>query len=117
MTVTIGLFFIVALVTNVVLNLVIGIFAFLPDGQEQVGIVASEVASAGLLLMAFFLVYKLVPRRPVTRRAALVGAVTATMLFLLARPLFVGYVEQFAAYSEVYGPLAIVIILVFWAWL
>lgn len=117
MTVTIGIFFIAAMVTNVVLNLVIGIFAFLPDGQEQVGLVASEVASAGLLLMAFFLVYKLVPRRPVNRRAALVGAVTATALFVLARPLFVGYVEQFASYSEVYGPLAIVIILVFWAWL
>lgn len=116
MAVTIGLFFIAAVVTNVVLNLLLGVLYFLPDGQEQVGVLASEVASAGLLLAAFFLVYKVVPRRTVTPTAALVGAATATALFTLARPLFVGYVELFANYSAIYGPLAIVIMLVFWAW-
>lgn len=117
MAVTIGLFFIAAVMTNVVLNLLLGVLDFLPDGQEQVGLLASEAAAAGLLLAAFFLVYKVVPRRTVSRKAALAGAITATVLFTLARPLFVGYVEQFANYSAVYGPLAIVIILVFWAWL
>jgi len=117
MAITIGLFFIAALVSNVVLNLLIGVFRFLPDGQEQASVIASEGASVLLLLVAFFLVYKVVPRRPVQRRAALAGSITATVLFALARPLFLRYVEQFANYSEIYGPLAIVIILVFWSWL
>lgn len=117
MALTIGLFFIAALVTNVMLNLVIGLLTFLPDGQEQASVLASEGASALLLLVAFFLIYKVVPRRPVSKRSALGGAITATLIFTLARPLFVRYVEQFANYNEIYGPLAIVIIMVFWAWL
>ena len=117
MAITIGLFFIAALVSNVVLNLLLGILHFLPDGAAEVTVLASEGVSLLLLYVAFFLVYKVVPRRDVSRRAALGGALTATVLFALARPLFLGYVEEFANYSAVYGPLAIVIILVFWAWL
>lgn len=116
MALTIGLFFIAALLSNVVLNVLIGLLRFLPDGAAEVGFLASEGASLLLLYVAFFLVYKIVPRRHVSRRAALAGGLTATVLFTVARPLFVGYVEQFANYSAIYGPLAIVIILVFWAW-
>lgn len=116
MAITIGVFFIAALVTNMVLNVLIGALTFLPDGQEQTAATASTGAAV-VLLVAFFLVYKLVPRQVVSRRAALTGSITATVLFTLARPLFVGYVEQFANYSAIYGPLAIVIILLFWAWL
>ena len=117
MALTIGLFFIAALVSNVVLNLLVGVFRILPDGQEQATILASEGLSAVLLLFAFFLIYKVVPRRSVSRWAALAGSVTATALFILARPLFLGYVDQLANYSEIYGQLAIVIVLVFWAWI
>lgn len=41
----------------------------------------------------------------------------AALLFILARPLFVRYLNQFASYQDIYGSLAIVIILVFWAWI
>lgn len=39
------------------------------------------------------------------------------MLFLIAQPVFVGYIQRFANYSLVYGPLAIVITLVLWTWI
>lgn len=117
MAITIGFFFIAALVSNLALSLLIGVLNFLPGSEEQTSIIASEGVSALLLLVAFFLVYKIVPRRPVRRRAALGGSITATVLVTLARPLFVRYVDQFANYSEIYGSLAIVIVLVFWSWL
>lgn len=41
----------------------------------------------------------------------------ATLLFVLARPLFVSYLRRFANYNLIYGSLAIVIIMVFWAWI
>lgn len=117
MAITIGFFFIAALVSNLALSLLIGVLNFLPGSEEQTSVIASEGVSALLLLVAFFLVYKIVPRRPVRRRAALGGSITATVLVTMARPLFVRYVDQFANYSEIYGSLAIVIVLVFWSWL
>ncbi|MDX1688359.1 MAG: YihY/virulence factor BrkB family protein [Candidatus Promineifilaceae bacterium] len=117
MAVSIGLFFIVALVASVVLNLLIGVLNVLPNGQDEVSFLLSEGLSLSLLLVAFFLIYKVVPRHKVGQPAALVGALTATVLFTLGRPLFLRYVGQFANYNEIYGPLAIVIVLVFWAWI
>lgn len=49
--------------------------------------------------------------------AALTGAVVFTLLFLIAQPVFVGYIQRFANYSLAYGPLAIVITLVLSTWI
>ena len=70
-----------------------------------------------LLAVSVFLIYQFVPRRKVTWWASLAGAVLFTVLFLVAQPLFTGYIQRFANYNLIYGPLAIVIILVLWTWL
>ena len=66
---------------------------------------------------AYYLIYQYVPRRRVKRRAAAGGAILATVMFMVAQPLFLRYVNNFAHYNLVYGSLAIVIALVFWSWL
>ena len=50
-------------------------------------------------------------------RAALIGAVVSTTLVLTARPVFLRYVSDFGAYNLIYCSIAIVIILVVWAWI
>jgi membrane protein len=72
---------------------------------------------AVLLLISLFLIYRYVPRRRVEWWAALVGAIMFTVLFLVAQPLFTSYIETFANYNLVYGPLAVVITLVLWTWI
>jgi membrane protein len=58
-----------------------------------------------------------VPRYRTDWRAAAAGAVLAALLILVARPVFLTYVWQFASYNLIYGSLAIVIILIIWAWI
>jgi membrane protein len=70
-----------------------------------------------LLVLAFFLTYRYVPRRDVSHRAALIGALTATILFIAARPIFLSYLNRFDEYNLLYGSLTFLIILVLWAWL
>jgi membrane protein len=111
MVLTIGLLFVVALASRWLINLLWRNFQSLPGSGQ--GLIFQVI----LLLLTFFLLYSFVPRRQVNWRAALLGAILATLLILAARPLFLTYVQRFAAYNLIYGSLAIVIILVFWAWM
>jgi hypothetical protein len=78
---------------------------------------ALNLAPGVLLFIAFLLTYKFVPRREVDWRAALPGAVLATVLLLAARPLFTGYVEGFADYNLIYGSLGVLVVLIIWTWI
>lgn len=53
--------------------------------------------------IAFMLLYKLVPHRRVQWRHALVGAVTASLLFEGAKELFAIYVRNVPGYNVLYG--------------
>lgn len=68
------------------------------------------------LFVAYGLVYRFVPRVRQDRRAILVGALAATLLFLAARPLFLLAVARSETYRITYGPLALTAILMVWAW-
>ncbi len=70
-----------------------------------------------LLLATFFLVYTFVPRGERNRRAALLGAGAATLLFLAARALFLfGVGRLWSGLGLIYGPLAVAAVLLLWAW-
>ena len=78
---------------------------------------AQEGARGALLLATFFLVYYFVPRGERDKRAALAGAAAAVLLFLLARALFLLWVDRlWGSVSLVYGPLAVGAVLLLWAW-
>lgn len=117
MTLTIGILFLLALGSRIVLSIIQGLID-VPLLQEQaLYAILAYLVPAALLLVSLFLTYRYVPRRRVEWWAALVGSVVFTVLFLTAQPLFIGYIERFANYSLVYGPLAVVITLVFWTWI
>jgi membrane protein len=117
MTVTIGILFLLALGSRMALSFLEGLFRIPILQQDVLYQFLGYAIPAALLLISLFLIYRYVPRRRVTRGAALAGSILFTVLFLVAQPLFIGYINTFANYNMVYGPLAIVITLVFWTWI
>ena len=117
MTLTIGILFVLALGSRILISFIQG-FIEVPVFQQGILYqLLGYAIPAALLLVSLFLTYYYVPRRRVDRWAALIGAVVFTVLFLIAQPLFVGYIQLFSNYSLMYGPLAIVITIVFWTWI
>lgn len=57
------------------------------------------------LLSTLFL---LAPRLAIDWRVALSGAFLATIFFMVARPIFLRYIQLFANYNLIYGSLAVV---------
>ena len=71
-----------------------------------------------LLVTAFYALYTVVPYGQRDRRSALVGAITATVLFLVVRAGFLTTLDRlWKSFSLIYGPLAIAALLLLWAWI
>jgi membrane protein len=115
---TIGVFFVLALSSQFLLSLSAAAFEHLPADMGWFFTALRIVAPMLLLLAAFFLIYRFVPRSRPDWRAALLGSAFATAAFLLARPLFTEYLRRFGTdFNVIYGSLGIGIILLFWAWI
>jgi membrane protein len=79
--------------------------------------VAGVLVHALLLVAAFYALYTVVPYGERHRRSALVGALTATALFLLVRAGFLAMLDRFwETMTLIYGPLALAALLLSWAW-
>lgn len=117
MLLTAGFLFFLALSSGVFLRLFQGLLQFLPQGQGWVYWIVREMVPGLLLLASLFMIYQFVPRKRPNWKASVSGATAATLLFLLAQPLFLGYVQRFANYNLVYGSLTAVIVLLVWAWI
>jgi membrane protein len=73
------------------------------------------VATFGLFLA---LLYRVAPHRDSPQLKWLsLGAVVATVIWVIASVLFSFYVDNFGSYSETYGALAGVVVLLLWFWL
>jgi membrane protein len=70
------------------------------------------------MVLALGVLYRLGPHRPEARwRPVTTGAVTATVLWVLASVGFSIYVSNFSSYNETYGVLAGLVILQLWFWI
>ena len=117
MTFTIGILFVLALGSRLLITFIEGIMPFFIFQGYSFYQFLSYAVPAVLLVLSLFLIYQYVPRRRVAWWAALAGALLFTSLFLVAQPLFTGYIQTFANYSMVYGPLAILVTLILWIWI
>ena len=115
---TVGLLFLGALTSGFFLGLAWDAIQFLPAGDNsQIMSLLRSFVGALIVLIGFFLVYRFMPRVDQNWRSAIFGALVAAALFLIARPLFVYYMSEFSNHDVIYGPLAILVILMIWVWL
>lgn len=68
-------------------------------------------------LLLFWVLYRLVPRAPVTWSDVLPAALLASLVWEVAKHGFAFYAAEFALYSLVYGSLAAVVVFLVWSYL
>ncbi|HBZ86283.1 MAG: hypothetical protein A2509_05925 [Candidatus Edwardsbacteria bacterium RIFOXYD12_FULL_50_11] len=74
----------------------------------------SRLTAFLLLLAVFLLLYKFIPNVKTYWRYVWPGALLATVLFEIAKTLFVLYLEKYANFQLIYGSIASIIILLVW---
>ncbi len=83
---------------------------------DNMGHIILQGVSFSLMLVIFLMMYKAVPNTKTYWRYIWPGAIVAAVLFETSKNLFILYLEKFASYQNVYGTLAPVIVLLFWAY-
>jgi membrane protein len=81
------------------------------------GIETLKILPVLLTMLAFTLMFRLIPNRYVPRRHALIGAFVAAMLFVTMNRIFGYYISHFPTYKLVYGAFASVPIFLMWIYL
>ncbi len=73
-----------------------------------------SVASVIVIFTLFFLFYMLIPYEKINRKALLVSAFWATLLWELARKIFEFYIAHFLSSNKLYGAFVLIIVVLFW---
>ena len=76
-----------------------------------------RLAPMAIELLCFATIFKVVPHRTVKWRHAIAGAVLSVLLFELVKQGIGLYFGRFGNYQAIYGPLAVVPIMMLWTWL
>jgi membrane protein len=116
MVLSIGLLFLVALLSSLLVPVVGYVFSPVPNGKAVALTLIGWILPALLLTGGLFCLYKFVSRHRCNWQSSLLGAGIATLLTLGARPLFHAYVGRLASYNNhIYGWLTIGIVILLWA--
>ena len=112
----IGVLFLAALSARWVLGLV-GEMVWGTEATHPAAWLVGAIVHGLLLVAACYALYTFVPHGERNRRAAFVGAVIATALFLIARAGFGALLDPlWESFDLIYGPLAIAALFLTWAW-
>lgn len=101
----------------VVSSYLTGLAAFTEEYTPGLGTFLLSLVPSGAALLAFAILYMVVPNRRVYARHALAGAIVATAAFEISKSGFALYVTNFPSYELIYGALAVVPILFLWVYL
>ena len=86
------------------------------EAMGAVGYVLGRLMALAVVFVLFYAMYRGLPRRRPSMRIAAVGAVTASILFEIARHLFVLIVARFDPSSLYTGTIAAIVAIVFWTY-
>lgn len=95
----------------------VGLTRFADDYTPGFSTAILSILPSLMSLLAFFILYLVVPNIKVRVRHAIAGALLATVLFELSKRGFAFYVTNFPSYDTIYGALALVPILFVWVYL
>ncbi|NDV92220.1 virulence factor BrkB family protein [Alteromonas sp. 345S023] len=101
----------------VVSSYLTGLAAFTEEYTPGLGTFLLSLVPSVATLLAFSILYMVVPNRRVYFRHAIFGALMSTIAFELSKKGFALYVTNFPSYELIYGALAVVPILFLWVYL
>ena len=116
MMTAVGVLFVCTLFSHYLLLFLSNAVRLLPGETGTTFTVIAQLIRVLLILSAFYLIYRFVPRKRLNWKSIVLGAVVATSLLVAARPLFYGYVQNLARYNLMYGGIAIAVVLLVWGW-
>jgi membrane protein len=96
---------IIGIVTGALQAAASGLLADIPGGGTAVWVIGL-VAPMLLIFLAFWVIYRVVPNRPVSWGEVLPGAVVAALLWTVLRFGFTWYATSVANYESAFGPLS-----------
>lgn len=96
---------VIGLVTGVIQQVAADAVARLPGGGTAIWLIGLLVPIL-LIFVAFWIIYRVVPNRPVTWGEVLPGAVVAALLWTVLRFGFTYYATNIANYDSAFGPLS-----------
>ena len=96
---------VIGIVTGIVQELATDVVADLPGGGTVIWLIGL-LAPMLLIFLAFWVIYKVVPNRPVGWGEVLPGAVVAALLWTVLRFGFTWYATSVANYDSAFGPLS-----------
>lgn len=96
---------VIGIVTGIIQEAASTVVRDVPGGGTAVWLIGL-VAPVLLILVAFWVIYKVVPNRPVTWREALPGALVAALLWTVLRFGFTWYATSVANYESAFGPIS-----------
>lgn len=96
---------IIGIVTGILQDAASSVIADLPGGGTAIWLIGL-LAPLILIFLAFWVIYKVVPNRPVGWGEVLPGAVVAAVLWTILRFGFTWYATSVANYDSAFGPLS-----------
>jgi len=114
MLLSVGVLFLIALGSGLLIEPAWEAVRGTPPEAGSVMTIVTWLTRGGLLLLAHYLLYRFVPRRQSDNRALIFGAACATLAFMLASIIFGAVISRYGNFEQLYGPLAVVMIVVVW---
>lgn len=109
----IGILFLLSLGTSTIIS-IISKALNLPAADLIIVDLGSRLVAFVLILIVFLLLYKLIPNTRTYWRYIWPGALLTSILFEIARTLFIFYINNIANYQLIYGSIASIIVLLVW---
>lgn len=86
-----------------------------PD-MKNLGIILNIIVPVALSVVMFTFIYRILPNCKTRWSSCFIGGLTTGLLFEATKQLFAFYLANFASYDKLYGSIAGIIALVFWAY-